>query len=337
MITLYSPSETNPQEMDGQWSAWINDGTCSKTCGGGKQKQERSCTHPSPQNGGRGCSGDSTRSIDCNPQPCKVDGQWSAWINVGSCSKTCGGGTQKQERSCTNPSPQNGGRGCSGDSTRSIDCYSQPCKVDGQWSSWINVGSCSKTCGGGTQKQERSCTNPTPRNGGRGCSGDSTRSIDCNSQPCKVDGQWSDWVNDGSCSKTCGGGKQKQERSCTNPAPRNAGRSCRGDSTRSIDCNSQPCPGACQKRTENAGCVVTIFYSGICKQTAPKFAPCPYEAYIYEDEGNSSQATIRINGTSTVLKEGQSYEKCATFSLTNFTLIVKESFCNLFELENLIG
>ena len=40
---------------------------------------------------------------------------------------------------------------------------------------------CSKTCGGGTRI--RTCTNPEPRNGGRGCVGESQET--CNTKSCE--------------------------------------------------------------------------------------------------------------------------------------------------------
>ena len=40
---------------------------------------------------------------------------------------------------------------------------------------------CSKTCGGGTRI--RTCTNPEPRNGGRGCVGESQEK--CNAKACE--------------------------------------------------------------------------------------------------------------------------------------------------------
>ena len=49
--------------------------------------------------------------------------------------------------------------------------------VDGGFSVF---SACSKTCGGGTRI--RTCTNPEPRNGGKGCVGDSQET--CNTQAC---------------------------------------------------------------------------------------------------------------------------------------------------------
>ena len=55
--------------------------------------------------------------------------------------------------------------------------------VSGGWSSWT-YGSCSKTCGGGTQTLTRRCSNPKPSCGGRGCSGSSNRQTICNTHCC---------------------------------------------------------------------------------------------------------------------------------------------------------
>lgn len=55
-----------------------------------------------------------------SPPPPPVNGDWSGWSG---CSVSCGGGTQT--RSCTNPSPANGGASCGGSSTQS--CNTQAC------------------------------------------------------------------------------------------------------------------------------------------------------------------------------------------------------------------
>jgi hypothetical protein len=56
--------------------------------------------------------------------------------------------------------------------------------VDGAWTDWGSYGSCSVTCGGGTQIRRRSCTNPAPSILGEDCAGPSNSSRECNTQIC---------------------------------------------------------------------------------------------------------------------------------------------------------
>lgn len=56
-----------------------------------------------------------------------VDGGWTVWTSWDSCTVTCAGGTKTRSRSCSNPTPQYGGRSCSGSSTSSQACYTQSC------------------------------------------------------------------------------------------------------------------------------------------------------------------------------------------------------------------
>ena len=59
--------------------------------------------------------------------------------------------------------------------------------VNGGWSSWINTP-CTATCGNGVVKGTRTCTNPTPRNGGKTCSGASKATTSCKVKECP--GKW---------------------------------------------------------------------------------------------------------------------------------------------------
>lgn len=59
------------------------------------------------------------------------------------------------------------------------------CPTDGDWSDFGNWSDCSAACGGGSQKRTRSCSNPTPANGGSNCVGDAEESKECNDQPCE--------------------------------------------------------------------------------------------------------------------------------------------------------
>ncbi|XP_046575477.1 coadhesin-like [Haliotis rubra] len=296
------------------YSTWKNVWGCTKTCGGGTQSQRRTrtCTNPAPTAVyGNDCTGSATetRSIPCNTNACPVVGgwsDWSSWDNQGSCSSTCGTDgtiTQRSTRTCTNPSPANGGARCSGNTykLRSATCNRTPCPIDGGWtdfSSWDNVGTCSVSCGGGvqTQRKTRSCTDPTPQYNGAACSGSTsqTRTIACNSQSCPVDGGWSDfsdWVDEGVCSAECGGGDQRQtrERTCTDPAPAYGGAECSGDNTQTqtIDCNTHNCPGVCS--AECGG--------GEQRQTRERTCSNPAPAYGgAECSGDSTQTqTIDCN------------------------------------------
>jgi len=155
-----------------------------------------------------------------------IDGGWTDW---GTCSATCGGGTQT--RTCTNPEPQFGGLECVGESERT--CSDWPC-----------TETCPTSCGyqGGTV--------PDGQGGFLTC--DATT-------PCPIDGGWSQWDT---CSATCGGGTQN--RTCTNPAPQYGGADCDGDASQS--CNTEACAPTCGDGTCNGDetCSTCSQDCGIC-------------------------------------------------------------------------
>jgi hypothetical protein len=115
--------------------------------------------------------------------------------------------------------------------------------VDGGFSAYGAWHACSKTCGTGTQYARRTCTSPAPLNGGAGCAGSATKSRNCNAQACPVDGTWNAWSNWGTCSKSCGAGKQVATRSCNQPTL--GGKACDGSTTKSQACNHGVCPSHC--------------------------------------------------------------------------------------------
>merc|ERR550519_2707559 len=94
-----SPAGTEKTPVNGGWSHW---GNCSATCGGGSMT--RTCTDPSPANGGAGCVGKSRQ--DCNMDD-------------------CGGNSEPSDGSCVNDDRT---RDTEGDTcTDHYDDYPQDC------------------------------------------------------------------------------------------------------------------------------------------------------------------------------------------------------------------
>ncbi|KAK6195044.1 hypothetical protein SNE40_000560 [Patella caerulea] len=136
-------------------------------------------------------------------------------------------------------------------------CF-KSCAVNGGWSDYVETGrtTCSASCGTGNEiiTLTRTCTNPSPAHGGLPCPGDSTTTeeVECNIQPCPVNGGWSDWSeweDHDECSALCGTGKidQWRSRTCNNPAPAFGGADCSGVSleNRITDCNTDSCGDRC--------------------------------------------------------------------------------------------
>lgn len=56
--------------------------------------------------------------------------------------------------------------------------------VDGGWTDYGDWSSCTKSCGIGEKVRTRTCTKPTPANGGKNCEGKSQEKTTCNTAPC---------------------------------------------------------------------------------------------------------------------------------------------------------
>lgn len=216
------------------------DGTCSKTCGGGNKTQKFKVTKEKIADGNCPDFG-KTRNIQCNTQPCPVDCEvkWGDW---GSCSTTCGNGTQIRNYSIITP-PKYGGNQCPTQTKRCSDLSG--CKIDcvGYHDPWWS--GCSARCGGGTKKKSFNVS-VSPKNGGNACPGSKTAS--CNTHPCPVpcSGSWGSWSGWSKCSaRGCNSsGTRTRTRSYTVHRPAQHGGSC-PHSNGAIDTQSERCYRRC--------------------------------------------------------------------------------------------
>eukprot|EP00794_Sanderia_malayensis_P003734 gene3734-4256_t len=185
-LTEIAFCKSSPCPVDGGFTDWAEFGSCSKKCGGGKQQRVRTCTDPSPANGGKACVGPTSEEQSCNTDPCPINGVWSKWTKFDACSKTCGGGKKKRYRGCTNPKPQFGGADCEGKSVDEQSCGTKKCPVHGGYTTWSKWSSCTESCGSGSRKRKRTCTNPRAKYGGRDCKifGSSSQTGRCNTHNC---------------------------------------------------------------------------------------------------------------------------------------------------------
>ncbi|XP_060581084.1 scavenger receptor cysteine-rich type 1 protein M130-like [Ruditapes philippinarum] len=197
--------------VHGGWSRWSSWGSCSVTCGIGLERRDRTCSNPYPGPGGEPCYGDARDDRACFVRPC-ADGVWSSWSTWSVCSASCLGGISKRTRACNNPTPSPFGHDCVGNDEETKACNSFSCPaINGHWTSWTTWGSCSVTCGGGTKKRTRTCTNPAPSGYGRACIGNSEDKDICNRKGCP---NWSLWSSWGRCSVYDGIGMKTRTRTC---------------------------------------------------------------------------------------------------------------------------
>lgn len=179
--------------------------------------------------------------------------EWSKWSE---CSKSCGEGLRGRSRKCTAPKPGMIGRDCQGSPYMTEKCsVLTHCPVDGGFTEWGSYGECDKTCGGGTKVRIRRCTNPAPEYGGKPCEGNGFEKMDCNVNPCPVNGGFSAWGEYSKCEitgeKNCGKGKHVRTRTCNNPVPQHGGKNCEGPASETTECEV-PCPTTPSRNTTTA-------------------------------------------------------------------------------------
>jgi len=124
-----------------------------------------------------------TRSPTRYPTPAPVDCKHAAWQPWSTCTKKCGGGSQRRYR--TSQRPLHGGKPCKeSHTTETQRCNAQPCPIDGGFGMWSAWGSCSKSCDGGVSIQTRACDSPSPQFNGKACVGAAKNTKVCNTNVC---------------------------------------------------------------------------------------------------------------------------------------------------------
>ncbi|KPP71089.1 hypothetical protein Z043_110030, partial [Scleropages formosus] len=170
---------------------------------------------------------------ECPRRNLTVDGGFGPWSAWKTCSQRDGGsmGTCAcRTRACDSPSPQCDGQTCQGPAVEVANC-----SRNGAWTPWTAWAPCSTSCGIGFQVRQRSCSNPSPRHGGRVCVGQNREERYCNEHlPCPPHVYWSSWSPWERCTVPCGGGMQARRRTCEN------GNECPGCNTVLYVCLGPP-------------------------------------------------------------------------------------------------
>jgi len=198
--TCAKPEYSHHCPVDCVQSGWIEDTTCSTTCGGGQKTNTRTVTKPASF-GGVACL-PAFEHVACETQACPVDCQLTGWSTWSTCTQQCNGGTQEKTRGIARQEA-NGGDACAQynlDSQRA--CNTHTCDEHCRVSDWSDWDTCTNNCGGGTQSRTRSITDTQVENGAA-CPALS-ESQDCNFHNCPIDCSMGGWTGWSQCSVTCG-------------------------------------------------------------------------------------------------------------------------------------
>jgi len=243
-------TEVCPDPTDCEVSGWKIWTPCTKSCGGGSKSRSRTVTVKS-KDGGAACP-DLRETLACSTWDCAVDcvaGKWNKWS---LCSQTCGrAGSQNRRRVIITPASLArtygkvtipAGKAC-GDTSETRPCNRFACPVDCQVGEWTDYSACSLTCGpvSGTQTRTRELLVDF-ENGGKVCP-TLLESRSCNSGPCPVHCEVSEWDAFSTCTKTCGSGTHHRSRRIIKHAAF-GGYVC-PRLYENVPCNEHCCPVSC--------------------------------------------------------------------------------------------
>ena len=257
--TSISASSDENNDCTGAWGEWSD---CTQECSfeGSEGFKTKIYSVEWPATGeGKACPYDDGKEevqecgkVACTPKDCV--GNWTAWSVEG-----VGANAIEKRTWDVTQEPKYGGAACSVEesarietkvasaSTPSVDCVG----------SWVNVGTCSKTCGpDGKQKRRFDISTPASGPNGKSCTnsagvllkdGDIDETEECNTDivcPVNCVGSFGNWS---SCSESCGPGKKTRKFSVTTPVA-GTGTTCAYDDghVETEDCEDKPCDVNCE-------------------------------------------------------------------------------------------
>lgn len=108
------------------------------------------------------------------------------------------------------------------------------------WSEWSAYTPCNSRC---MKYRQRVCFSERSHCPGADSHGIQTNRRKCTHDECyaPVNGNWGRWAEWEACDKSCGYGKQKRKRTCSDPAPKYDGNRCPGADTQYRMCNMMAC------------------------------------------------------------------------------------------------
>ena len=167
---------------------------CTRECDGGTRIRTRTILAP-PVGAGAVCP-HLTETVECNTQLCPpVDCKVSEFRDASACTVPCGGGTKTRTRDILVPAAGLG-RACPpvAELTETVACNTQPCPVDCQVGDYGEFSPCTRPCGGGTKTKNRTIL-VYPIGAGAPCPR-LTETVECNTQVCPVDCQYTTTISD---------------------------------------------------------------------------------------------------------------------------------------------
>jgi hypothetical protein len=240
----YVPCSEDPCPVDCEYSDWTGLSKCDAWCGPGTNIKTRDVL-AEPLHGGKVCDRSFENLVQefaCQIRFCPIHAEWNEWTSWGTCSEGCGDGEETRTRD-RKVIAQYGGNDVTGPPEEVRGCFIKPCPIDCEVSAWENEGDCTTSCGVGAQRQTRYIT-VNSDHGGVECPSDMEQDVPCNVDPCPIDCEMADWMDDGGCSVSCGHGKQFQYRYVATH-PDHGGVPCPRTVEQYVDCAPDPCPVDC--------------------------------------------------------------------------------------------